>query len=194
MGGLLPDTSLRAGIQRNALDHYLWRLTWKWAVYSHHSRSKRWVFSRYFGRFNKARQDRWVFGDRTSGAYLHKFGWTNIIRHQIVKSGASLDDPALREYWTRRRRKTPLPINPTTQRLLAAQDGRCHICKGTLFAADHQPHTTRAWEQWLHNARTRTIVQATGTPDTGGYRLIHADCHTSSRPAPPHTKTHTGPA
>ena len=28
-----------------------------------------WVVHRYFGKFNKARQDRWVFGDRTSGAY-----------------------------------------------------------------------------------------------------------------------------
>jgi RNA-directed DNA polymerase len=173
------------------LDHYLWRLIWKWAVFSHQSRSKRWVFSRYFGRFNKARQDRWVFGDRSSGAYLHKFGWTNIIRHQIVKHGASTDDPALSEYWARRQRKTPLPINSTTQRLLAAQNGRCHICKGTLYAAE-QPQTTHAWEQWLHNARTPTIVQAPGTPNPGGYRLIHADCHTSSHPAPPHTTTHTG--
>ena len=175
-----------------ALDNYLWRLTYKWAVFSHQSRSKRWVFSRYFGRFNKARQDRWVFGDRASGAYLHRFSWTNIIRHQIVKHGASLDDPALSEYWARRRRKTPLPVNNTTKRLLAVQEGRCPICKGVLFAADHRPETTHAWEQWLHNARTQTIVQASGTPDTGGYRLIHADCHTSSRPAPPHIKTHTG--
>jgi RNA-directed DNA polymerase len=175
-----------------ALDNYLWRLTYKWAVFSHQSRSKRWVFSRYFGRFNKARQDRWVFGDRNSGAYLHRVSWTNIIRHQIVKHGASMDDPALREYWARRRRKTPLPINPTTKRLLAAQNGRCHICKGMLFAADQQPQTTHAWEQWLHNARTRIIVQASGTPDNDGYRLIHADCLTSSRPAPTHTKTHKG--
>ena len=44
-----------------------------------------WVFARYFGKFNKARQDRWVFGDRTSGSYLHRFAWTNIVRHQIVR-------------------------------------------------------------------------------------------------------------
>jgi hypothetical protein len=31
---------------------------------------------RYSGMFNKARRDRLVFGDRNSGAYLHKFVWT----------------------------------------------------------------------------------------------------------------------
>jgi RNA-directed DNA polymerase len=173
------------------LDHYLWRLIYKWAIFSHQTRPKRWVLSRYFGRFNKSRQDRWVFGDRNSGAYLHRFGWTSIHRHQLVKHRASPDDPALREYWARRRRRTSLPINPTTQRLLAAQDGRCAICKGTLYAADAPPQTTHAWEQWLHNARTRIIVRTPGTPDQAEYRLIHADCHqrqptsTSARPHAP---------
>jgi RNA-directed DNA polymerase len=159
----------------NKLDHYLWRLIYKWAVISHSDRPKRWVIARYFGRFNRSRQDRWVFGDRSSGAYLHKFSWTNIIRHQIVKHRASPDDPTLNEYWAQRRRKAPLPINPTTQRLLAAQDGRCAICNGQLFAADRRPQSTHAWEQWLHNARTRIIVRTPGTPDTAEYRLIHAD-------------------
>lgn len=53
----------------------------------------------YFGRFNTARQDRWVFGDRETGAYLVKFAWTKIIRHQLVKGTASPDDPALTDYW-----------------------------------------------------------------------------------------------
>ena len=40
--------------------------------------------ARYFGQFNKSRRDRWVFGDRDSGAYLLKFAWTKIVRHQMV--------------------------------------------------------------------------------------------------------------
>jgi RNA-directed DNA polymerase len=174
-----------------ALDHYLWRLIYKWAVFSHSARPKRWVIARYFGRFNKSRQDRWVFGDRASGAYLHKFGWTTITRHQIVKHRASPDDPALSDYWAQRRRKAPLPINPTTQRLLAAQDGRCAICNGQLFAVDQRPQTTQQWEQWLHNARTRIIVRTPGTPDTAEYRLIHADCQprqSTSTTARPHAQ------
>ena len=49
------------------------------------NKPKSWVTARYFGQFNKARQDRWVFGDRHSGAYMHRFAWTNIVRHQLVK-------------------------------------------------------------------------------------------------------------
>jgi hypothetical protein len=91
----------------NTLDGYLWRLTYKWAIISHANQPKRWVVDRYFGRFNRSRRDRWVFGDRESGAHMHKFAWTKIVRHQIVKGAASADDPALAEYWAWRRRKTP---------------------------------------------------------------------------------------
>src|SRR5258705_8532639 len=53
-----------------ALDKQLWTLAYKWACWSHPNKSKRWIVQRYFGKFNKFRNDRWVFGDRTSGAYL----------------------------------------------------------------------------------------------------------------------------
>jgi RNA-directed DNA polymerase len=56
-----------------ALDKHLWTLAFKWAVFSHSNKPTRWVVDRYFGPFNKARRDRWVFGDRDSGAYLNKF-------------------------------------------------------------------------------------------------------------------------
>src|SRR6478752_9530713 len=51
------------------LDRYLWRLTYKWAKFGHPKKSKRWIVDRYFGAFNKSRRDRWVFGNRESGAY-----------------------------------------------------------------------------------------------------------------------------
>jgi RNA-directed DNA polymerase len=132
------------------------------------------VFARYFAKFNKARQDRWVFGDRHSGAYMHRFAWTSIVRHQLVRSGASPDDPALGDYWAWRRRKAPLPINHTSLRLLKAQNGRCAICKSTLLAVDDRPQTPHQWEQWLGSTR-RTIMivtQALGTPDTRPGRAV----------------------
>ena len=36
----------------------------------HPKKPRNWIVNRYFGAFNKSRQDRWVFGDRDSGAYL----------------------------------------------------------------------------------------------------------------------------
>jgi hypothetical protein len=68
-----------------ALDHYLWKLTYKWAKHSHPNKPTRWVIRRYFGTFHKSRQDQWVFGDRDSGAYLLRFSWTKIVRHQMVR-------------------------------------------------------------------------------------------------------------
>ena len=47
-----------------ALDHYLWWLTYRWARHSHPNKPKKWIACRYFGRFNKFRNDRWVFGAR----------------------------------------------------------------------------------------------------------------------------------
>ena len=76
------------------LDNYLWTLTYKWAKRSHPNKSRHWVVNRYFGPFNRSRQDRWVFGVRDSGAYLLRFTWTNIVRHQMVLGTASTFTPS----------------------------------------------------------------------------------------------------
>ena len=57
-----------------------------------------WVPARYFGRSTSPPRPVGV-RHRDSGSYLHRFGWTSIVRHQRVKHGASPDDPALTEYW-----------------------------------------------------------------------------------------------
>ena len=92
------------------LDHYLWKLTYKWAKCGHANKPTSWIVDRYYGKFNRFRNDRWVFGDRDSGAYLPKLAWTGIVRHILVKGGASPDDPDLAEYWAQRRRKVKPPL------------------------------------------------------------------------------------
>jgi RNA-directed DNA polymerase len=149
-------------------------LVYKWARFSHQNKPKTWVVARYFGKFNKARQDRWVFGDRPSGAYMHKFSWTRILRHRLVRPGASPDDPALGDYWAWRRREVPLPINKTIQELTDAQDGRCSICKGLLFAVEDRPQNPREWEHWL--ATTQTTTNTIATSKEAEPRLVHAAC------------------
>jgi len=166
-----------------ALDHYLWKLTYKWARYSHPNKPVRWVTHRYFGKFCKSRQDQWVFGDRGSGAYLLRFSWTKIVRHQMVKGTSSPDDPALTSYWaSRRRRGIPRPMDIASLRLLEAQHGRCPLCRELLLDADRPPQSPREWEQWLtvtrkamiHNA---LVLRADGIPDEATLRLLHAHCH-----------------
>jgi RNA-directed DNA polymerase len=166
-----------------ALDHYLWKLTGKWARHSHPNKPARWVIHRYFGKFCKSRQDQRVFGDRGSGACLLRFSWTKIVRHQMVKGTSSPDDPALTGYWAaRRHRGIPRPLDIASLRLLQAQHGRCPLCRELLLDADRPPQSPREWEQWLtvtrkaiiHNA---VVMREGRTPDTPALRLLHAHCY-----------------
>ncbi len=68
---------------------------------------------------------------------------------QIVDGAASPDDPALADYWAKRRRKAPLPIDKTSRWLIKAQDGRCPICQDALVPDDDRPQTPHEWETWL---------------------------------------------
>jgi RNA-directed DNA polymerase len=149
-----------------SLDNYLWKLSYKWATYTHPNKPKTWIIDRYFGAFNKSRTDRWVFGDRDSGTYLRKFAWTKIVRHQMVKGGASIDDPALAEYWAKRRRTHRPPLRRSDLRLLQAQHGRCPLCRGLLLHADHEPASPPEWEQWLKATR-KAVRQHAITADPG---------------------------
>jgi RNA-directed DNA polymerase len=174
------------------LDTHMWKLVMSWAKRRHPNKSSRWVVDRYFGAFHTTRQDRWIFGDRDSGAFLAKFAWTQIVRHQLVKAGASPDDPALAEYWAKRRRRRTPPLDRSRLRLLQAQHGRCPLCRELLLHADHEPQTPQEWETWVKATRKAIRKQAI-TADAGhgtsdepvAIRLIHAHCARRLRPASP---------
>jgi len=175
----------------SAVDDHLWQSTYRWALRSHPNKSKHWVVARYFGKFNQSRQNRWIFGDRDSGAYLRRLDWTKIVRHRMVMGTSSPDDPALTDYWADRRRKRPSPLNGPTARLLATQDGRCPACGDLLLHADHEPRHPHEWEQWIMATRKALRVKAlttTRAPGPAGTsddvttnRLLHARC--SRQPA-----------
>ena len=126
----------------NALDDHVWKLTYKWANWTHPHKGKRWIVRRYFGRFVPARRDRWVFGDRDSGAYLLKFAWTKITRHTLVKGWASPDDPALASYWAARRRRGTPPLDPPRLRLLQAAARALPALRRTCSCTPTRSHST----------------------------------------------------
>jgi RNA-directed DNA polymerase len=170
----------------HALTEYLWKLTYKWACQSHPNKPKRWIVGRYFGKFNKFRNDRWVFGDRDTGAYLPKPAWTDIVRHTPVKGWASPDDPALAGYWAQRRQKVKPPLDSYTVRLLSRQDGRCSLCGENLLTPDQPPQSPQGWEHWFLRV-TRQAIKADylvhhDTPSaarSNRTHLVHATCHRS---------------
>jgi RNA-directed DNA polymerase len=165
------------------LDDYMWRRNYKWARHVHPNKPRRWITRRYFGRLNKDRSDRWVFGNPDTGAYMVKFAWTNIVRHVPVKGGASPDDPAQAQYWAARRRKSKPPVTPGTQAMLRRQHGRCPLCGDLLLYAGREPHSPEEWEQWDRTTRKAITRQKIAVCGQGGVpgsttttRLVHSDC------------------
>jgi RNA-directed DNA polymerase len=125
-----------------------------------------------------------VFGDHDSGAYLRKFAWTKIVRHEMVTGTASPDDPTLADYWAERQHKGSLSlVDVRTRRALREQQGRCPLCRDFLLHAEHEPRSPRGWEQWLTTVRKAIKHHAIAEPATIGgppddirIRLVHAQC------------------
>lgn len=179
-----------------SLDNYLWTLTYKWATRGHANKPRTWVCARYFGKFNKLRNDHWVFGDAASGAYLVKFSWTDIVRHIPVTAASSPDDPALAEYWAARRRRIKPPLDGYTLRLLAKQNGRCPLCGDELLSAEQPPQSPHEWERWWLQITRRAIVAdylvhhgRSGPSGESTTRLAHAACRREL-----HARQRRGPA
>jgi RNA-directed DNA polymerase len=164
-------------------------LTYKWACWTHSNKPKGWIVGRYFRKFAKLRNDRWVFGDKDTGAYLPRLAWTDIVRHTLVKGGASPDDPALAGYWAKRRQKVKPPLDSYTVRLLTRQDGRCTLCGENLLYPDQPPQSPQGWEHWFLQV-TRKAIKADylvhhETPSAARSHkthLVHATCHRSKQP------------
>jgi RNA-directed DNA polymerase len=166
-----------------ALDDYVWKLTYKWAKYRHSNKPKSWTVSQYFGRFNKARGDRWVFGNPRNGSYLSKFSWTKTVRHEMVQGRASKDDPDLTVYWARRTRRSVPPALGTQALAMAnRQRGLCPLCRQALIPeAQYEPESTREWIIWFeYSVKRRGRHYLTLRDDSGPSArtnlLVHSEC------------------
>jgi RNA-directed DNA polymerase len=165
------------------LDSYLWKLLCKWATRRHRNKPRRWIVGRCFGKFNKFRNDRWVFGDRKTGACLVKFSWTAIQRHVLATGAASPDDSALAQYWATRRNKVKPPLDRYTLHLLTRQAGLCPLCGDHLLTADQPPNSPQQRERWWLHVTRKAIAASYlahhGRPGPAAddqTRLAHASC------------------
>jgi RNA-directed DNA polymerase len=171
-----PGASTKA---YQTLDNHLWQHLYKWARRRHPTKSRQWVVARYFGPFHPTRHDRWVYGDQQTGAYLHRYAWTKIVRHVPVTGRNSPDDPALAQYWAdRRRKRTPPQLAPSWQRALRDQNGQCPLCREPLLYTDHLPDSPTQWENWyaaIRKAMTHQAITEHHSHRTT-HRLVHAHC------------------
>ena len=166
-----------------SLDAHVWRLVYKWASFTHPKKPKRWIIDRYFGQFNPHRRDRWVFGDRDSGAYTVKFAWDGNrpppAGQGLVVSGRSsprtvLGRPATQEDPTAGQNTDSGCSTPNTAGAQPAVDFLLH--------ADHEPQSPHEWQLWLSATKKAIDRQAIAHDVTGLGRRDNAPHHR------PHTR------
>lgn len=148
-----------------SIDYWMFQRCVRYVKFTHPNKGWRWSRNKYWGGLHPKRTDRWVFGNKLSGAYLLKLSWTPIQRHTLVKGAASLDDPALKDYWAKRRRSSTKDL-PSRQRTLArSQKGLCSHCQTSLFNGE---------ELHIHHLQGR---RGPDSEELRNLRLVHLYCH-----------------
>lgn len=137
----------------------------RYAKRAHPRKGWKWIKPHYFGRWNLDRKDRWVFGDKKTGTYLHKLSWFSIRRHVLVQGNASPDNPALKEYWAKRMEAKAKNHAPSHQKIARKQNFRCPVCGDTLFN-DEELH--------IHHVQHRSRG---GKSTYSNLQLLHLYCH-----------------
>ena len=140
--------------------HAQWHMLWVWAKRRHPKKGRRWVKARYF------RSDGyWTF--HAEKAELVKPDTTPITRFVKVIGRSSPYDPALRGYWTERKKRQVGRETYAKQRLmlLQRQEYRCALCyiqfvPGEAIETDHIIPTSQG-----------------GSDDRSNKRLVHPWCH-----------------
>lgn len=151
----------------NELDKWMFDRVKKYAKQRHPNKSDKWRNERYFGRFNLDRADKWVFGERQTGAHVPKFSWFHIERHTLVPGEYSLDnpDPDVQEWFRKNRAKLARNYNKSWQKIAKRQNYVCPICGDSLFNGEN-----------IH--KHHMIPKGNGGKDTySNYQFVHLMCH-----------------
>jgi len=149
----------------NELDNWMFRRALRYTKHTHPNKSWKWVRKRYWGRWNKERDDNWVFGDKRSGKYLLKFSWFKIERHELVRGRSSPDDPDLRDYWWERQKVNAKHLSDGDIDMANDQGWVCRLCGMDLINGEE-----------LH--RHHKIPRArNGSNARSNRELVHLYCH-----------------
>jgi RNA-directed DNA polymerase len=154
----------------SAIDHFIFKILWRWARRRHPNKSAHWVKDKYF-RSHKERN--WIFfgeGDRSSKweAWLYTAARTSIRRHVKIRGEANPYDPAWEVYFEKRlgvKMKDNLSGRRKLLYLWKEQNGICPVCnqKITELTGWHNHHI---------------VWRSKGGSDKAENRvLLHPNCH-----------------
>jgi RNA-directed DNA polymerase len=145
------------------LDSFMYERAQRSMKRRHPRTSGWWRTQKYWGR-TLGRQDRWVFQDKDRHATLRKFAGTSIVRHRLVPTTDSPDDPTLQDYWRQRRAK-PHAMAYRQRHLAQRPHGRGPVCHQHLEHGEalHTHHVVPKYHG--------------GMEDLANLRLVHHHCH-----------------
>ena len=149
----------------NALDDWMFKRECKYVNRTHPKKNKKWRKDRYWGKLNLEKNDKWVFGDKSTGNHILKFSWFKIKRHKLVIGRSSPDDPSLKEYWEKRENNKASNHSKSIQKIAEKQGHICSICGQSLYNGEeiHKHHK---------------IPKSKGGKDTySNLELVHLYCH-----------------
>jgi len=143
---------------------------------THPKKPRYWTDAKYWGRLNKHRNDKWVFGDKDTGMYLLKFSWFPIERHTLVKGDASKDDPYLKEYWAKRKTAKATDLTPSKRKIAEKQNGKCPICGESLFNGEeiHKHHADPKEEGGASHLGNFQCVPVLPSTNPQGTQLVNS--------------------
>jgi RNA-directed DNA polymerase len=156
----------RVGVSKevfNDLDSFMYTRAQRYMKRRHPRKSGWWRTEKYWGQ-TPGRKDRWVFQDKARKGTLRKFAWTKIVRHRLVPTTYSPDDPTLQDYW-RQRRATPQVTDVRRRQLILRQKGFCPVC--------HQ-HLENGEGLHVHHVIPQ---KSGGKDDLANLWLVHHTCH-----------------
>jgi RNA-directed DNA polymerase len=156
----------RVGVSKevfNDLDEFMYQRAQRYMKRRHPRKSGWWRPEKYWGS-TRGRQGRGVFQDKKRNGTLRKFAWTKIVRHRLVPTTYSPDDPTLQDYWQKRRAKPQVTVFRRRQ-LVHQQQGICPVC--------HQ-HLENGEDLHIHHGGPK---KSGGTEDLANLWLVHHTCH-----------------
>lgn len=147
------------------LDHWMFYRYRRWTKRKHPYKSSGWRSHKYFGKLTH-RNDKWVFGDKTTGAFVLKLSWVKIVRHVMVKSDDSPYNPNTRDYWVKRKKHNQQQWWDKRRQDVAKQQGHeCPICGQSLYNGENLH---------LHHIISRAKG---GTDEKHNLVILHQECH-----------------
>jgi RNA-directed DNA polymerase len=160
------SNSFRVGVSKEVftdVDAFMSQRAYRSMKRRHPKKAGWWCTEKYWGQ-TPGRQGRWVFQDKERDGTLRKFAWTKIVRHRLVPTTFSPDDPTLQEYGQQRRAK-PQVTALRRRQLVHRQQGICPVC--------HQ-HLDNGEELHIHQVVPK---KSGGKDDLANLRLVHHHCH-----------------